>query len=203
MRSTLPTSHGFVVANPALRKRNPLGDRTGKSEFVNNFEFTGALDDTNWSVVPDAVKWREEVCGGEDAIINYNISLAKAGGKIVSEILGTEILDNAENTLTNCAMTTIRLPLEVGVFDAGKTVGWLQMSLVEEFDSFLPVFVFQGQFWTRLSAQVWVEEEDFAWAAEKLKLLCERAGSVEALKAVANGEQPKTVIGRANGTQTS
>lgn len=171
---------------------------------MNNFEFVGSLEIAQYFVVPEAIQWREEVCGGEEAIMNYNISLAQKGGQIVADILGTEILDNEEKTLTKCALVNIRLPLEAQTFDAEKTVAWVQETLIEEFETFLPVYVFQGTFYTRLSAQVWLEESDFVWAGEKLKKLCERAKGVDALKVLdgQEGEQPKTLIGRANNVQT-
>lgn len=202
IRSPLPTSHGFVAKDPAKKKSSPL-PASAKSEFVNNFEFVGSLDIAHYFVVPEVVKWREEVCGGEEAIINYNISLAQKGGQIVADMLGTEILDNEEKTLTKCALVNIRLPLEAQAFDAGKTVAWVQETLIKEFETFLPIYLFQGTLYTRLSAQVWLEESDFVWAGERLKELCERAKAMDALKAVgAEKQQPSTLIGRVNNVQT-
>lgn len=112
MRSTLPTSHGFQPRSASFGRPStmPLGDN---SKFVQNFEFVGTIDNSNYLVVPEALRWREEVCGGEEAIMNYNIKLAKQGGKIIADILGTEVIDNKSHTLTDCCLVNIVLPLRV------------------------------------------------------------------------------------------
>lgn len=180
MRSTLPTSHGFQVRRQAAKKLNPLPE-TGKSAFVNNFEFNGTINTTNYAAVADTIIWREEVCGGEEAIMNYNISLAKTGSSKMAQILGTEIMDNEEGTLTNCALVNIRLPLPIG--DASGEIkmkyttqvrDWMSKTLVDEFKTFIHLWEFQGKMWVRMSAQVYLDEGDFEWAGTVLKALCAR-----------------------------
>ncbi|KAG4422022.1 hypothetical protein IFR04_004881 [Cadophora malorum] len=182
MRSSLPTSHGFVpkTTTGALM---PLPPPT-KSEFVNAFEFIGTIDNTNYLVAGEAIKWREEVCGGEKAIIDYNTKLAREGGATVAKILGTKVLDNATHSLTNCCLVNVLLPLAVGAEDVagtvtikpehiGKAKEWLQSTLIDEHKTFLAIWFFQGQFWARLSGQIYLEMEDFVWAGETLKKICQ------------------------------
>lgn len=104
-----------------------------------------------------------------------------------------------ESLYRRCAMTTVRLPIPVsdgweldpqtGVRAPGKgekrlceplgadqvagVCRWLQDTLVERFNTFLPVFAHGGWLWTRLSAQVYLEKRDFEWAAGVLRGLCE------------------------------
>lgn len=68
MRSSLPTSHWFEpVPRPGVKPTpNPLPPST-KSNFVQQFEFTGTVDNAALLCIPAALKFREEVCGGEDA----------------------------------------------------------------------------------------------------------------------------------------
>lgn len=92
-------------------------------------------------------------------------------------------------------MTTIRLPIPIqdGTDlspDSGKkrvcmplpadqvpgVCRWMQDILVDEHDTFLPVFPHGGWLWTRLSAQVYLEKKDFEWVAPILRELCERVG---------------------------
>lgn len=98
IRSTVPTSHGFVPRENGEKARfNPLPPST-KSVFVNAFEFVGTLDNAPYLCVRDSIEWRERVLGGEERILEYQESLARQGGRKVAEILGTKVLEN-ERTL--------------------------------------------------------------------------------------------------------
>lgn len=188
MRSTLPTSHGFIPRPGASAGLpNPLG-ASSKSEFIANFEFVGTLDSSNYVVVPEAIKWREEVCGGEKAIIEYSTNLAREGGKLVADILGTHILENSTNTITDCCMVNVALPLD---FKLGRVPGedtvkpesvlaavaWLDDTMVDEYKTFIAIFYFQNQWWARLSGQIYLDLSDFEWTGKALKELCERAAA--------------------------
>jgi selenocysteine lyase/cysteine desulfurase len=188
IRSTLPTSHGFVPRRGgAVGTPNPL-PVGNNSAFVQNFEFVGTIDNSNYLVIPDAIKWRNEVCGGEKAIIEYNTKLAQEGGKVIAKMLGTEVMDNSTHTITNCCLVNIRLPLTAS---PAKTTGvntvdpvhgmtamqWMQRRLVEEHKTFIAIYFFQNQWWARLSGQVYLDMSDFEWAGKRLKEVCERAGT--------------------------
>jgi hercynylcysteine S-oxide lyase len=195
IRSSLPTSHGFAPKTASTRT-NPLPP-SSKSEFVNNFEFVGTIDNTNYLVIPEAIKFREEVCGGEKAIMEYNSKLAREGGKVVAKMLGTIILDNSTSTLTDCCLVNVLLPLEINAskvsgkncFDPGNgmlVAQWIQETLIEDFKTFIPIYFFQGNWWARLSGQIYLELADFEWAGIILKTICERAGKGEFLKVSKN-----------------
>lgn len=123
MRSTLPTSHGFVpkAGNTLVSPLPP----SAKSEYISNFEFIGTLDNSPYLCIPAALAWREKVVWkdlrGEDAVIGYGQYLAERAGEIVSKILGTEVLQNEEGTLTKCHFANVRLPLDLNG-DAAETV---------------------------------------------------------------------------------
>lgn len=186
MRSTVPTSHAFV---PLSEKQKPAHRPEGKGEFVYNFEFVGTNDDIPYLCVPEAIKWREQVCGGEENIRTYCTNLAREGGEKVAQILGTRVLDNASHTLTNCHMINVLLPLgERPAATQGQSpttappeaeaaaVELMRKLMIDEYKTFLPVFFFQGAWWTRLSGQVYLDMSDFEWAGQMLKELCERLG---------------------------
>ena len=183
IRSTLPTSHGYVP-RPGTAKLapNPLEEGIN-SPFINSFEFVGTIDNTNFLVIPEALKWREQVCGGEAAIMNYNIKLAHEAGKLVADILGTKVVDNSTHTMTNCCLVNVLLPLTASTEKIEGTltvhpdfgfpaVKWMQKTLVEEYGTFMAILFFQDQWLVRLSAQVYLELEDFEWAGHKLKEIC-------------------------------
>ncbi|KAK3323203.1 pyridoxal phosphate-dependent transferase [Cercophora scortea] len=185
IRTTLPTSHGFVPADDKPRF-NPLPP-SAKSAFVNNFEFVGTVDNSPYLCVKDSIRWREEVLGGEEKILAYQNGLARKGGKWVAEILGTEVMDNEEGTMTECAMVNVALPVAVGdkegaegpwpvvaLEESGAATEWMLQTLIKDYETFIRVFVYKGRWWARLSAQVYLDEEDFEWAGQTLRALCAR-----------------------------
>ncbi|KAK0627388.1 pyridoxal phosphate-dependent transferase [Immersiella caudata] len=201
IRSTLPTSHGFVAAGASARRINPLPPN-GKSVFVNAFEFVGTLDNSPYLCVKDSIRWREEVLGGEQRIMEYQEKLAREGGKNVAEFLGTKVFENEEGTLGRCAMVNVALPIalerdETGLEngkardedadglpavprgDEGLVTNWFQKRLIEEYGTFVALFVYRGRWWARLSAQVYLGVGDFEWAGKPLKELCERVAKGE------------------------
>jgi len=201
VRSTLPTSHGFVAADLSKRRINPLPP-SGKSQFVTAFSFVGTLDNAPYLCVKDSIKWREEVLGGEERIIKYQEKLAREGGKKVAEFLGTRVFENSKGTLGRCAMVNVGLPLalegdgtgledgkardedadallQIKRGDEGLVTNWIQRRLIEEYGTFTAMFMYRGRWWTRLSAQVYLQMEDFEWVCKPLKDLCERAANGE------------------------
>lgn len=184
IRTTLPTSHGF---DPLPRENgrdivNPLmtADR-GKSKFVMLFEFVATIDVSPYLCIEEALKFRREVCGGEDAIMSYCEKMAHDGGNQIAEILGTHTMEIAEKSLA-CAMTNVRLPLTIGdgpgeipAKDTITVAIWMTEILAKVHDVYLPAFIHGGVFWTRLSGQIYLEMEDCIRGAEILKILCTRA----------------------------
>ncbi|KAJ5948090.1 Pyridoxal phosphate-dependent transferase major region subdomain 1 [Penicillium verhagenii] len=184
MRSTMPTSHGFVPQSIGKAQKNePEIKSPAKSYFVSNFEFVGTAENAAFLTVGDAIKWREEVCGGESRIRDYCINLAQSGGRRVADILRTRILDNASRSFTDCCMVNILLPLNHPTAGSGSLVlygdsvvtitEWMQQAMIKNWKTFMPVFPFHGQWWVRLSGQVYLDESDFEWAGWTLKTLCE------------------------------
>ena len=182
IRSTLPTSHGFVPKADSNIK-NPLPP-SEKSEFVNNFEFVGTHADGPYLTVPAALEWRSKITWngkrGDDAVQGYMQHLARRSGEIVSSILKTEILENQEKTLGVCSFSNVRLPLsfeEQAASDEKKAMEigqWIQKTCAAEYDTFLAVTFFGGAWWVRLSAQIYLTERDFEWAGHVLDEICGR-----------------------------
>lgn len=158
-----------------------------ESEYIGNFEFVGTIDNSPYLCIPKALEWRKEL-GGEKVIIEYCTKLAKDAGHLVAEALGTELMDNKTETLSQCCMAMVRLPIDAGVAQqVGEKVGlgsekvggamttWLMRKMVDEYNTFLQVLYYGGAWWARLSGQVYLEMSDFEAAVPLLKELCERA----------------------------
>ncbi|KAI1134761.1 PLP-dependent transferase [Hypoxylon sp. FL0543] len=167
--SSLPTSHGYVSKS---RKRfNPL-PKAHKSVFVNNFQFVGTLDTSPYLCAKDAITWREQVLGGEARILEYIQTLAREGGKEAARVLGTEVLDNKSGSMSRCAIANVALPLKPE--DAPNAAEWMQEKMMSDYKTFIPVFTHNSRLWARISAQVYLDIEDFRWAGQVLLELCER-----------------------------
>ncbi|RFU29866.1 hypothetical protein B7463_g6462, partial [Scytalidium lignicola] len=185
MRSTIPTSHGFIpLPDPDSKeeaKSSPLPPST-KTAFVNAFEFVGTIDNTNYLTVAEAIKWRAEVCGGEAAIYENCVRLAREGAKVVVDILGTEVLDDSKHCITECCLFNVRLPVSPASIAADRrnaVTQWIAETAISDYNTFMAIYFFQGAWWARLSAQVYLDLDDFKWAGETLKALCDKVGRRE------------------------
>ncbi|OKL61718.1 hypothetical protein UA08_02442 [Talaromyces atroroseus] len=179
IKTSLPTSHGY---NPAERPgrpkvHNPLPAST-KSTFVYLFDFVATMDYAPYLCVPDAIKFREEQCGGEDKILTYTITLAKQGADRVASILGTDVLGDDDQRA--CPLTMVRLPLTFSDEDIKeekhKSVhAWIEKTMFYKYGAFVPLIYHGSQMWVRLSGQVYLALEDFDKVGHMLSDLCARA----------------------------
>ncbi|KAI0469001.1 aminotransferase family protein-like protein [Xylaria cf. heliscus] len=168
-------------------------DRKGISPtkyFGSLFEHVSTIDTSPYICVLEALKFRKEVCGGEERVRAYCIGLAKQGGELMATLMGTEVLKSKAGTLEACCFTNVRLPLEVdqeseevvtrqsrGIphEDADAVANWITERSVNEFETYIAVRHYGKAFWARLSSQIYLDRADFAWAAGVLLELCARA----------------------------
>lgn len=202
MRSSLPTSHWYQPlpqpSDPCSHSQepspaaNPLPPST-KSNFVQQFEFVGTIDNAALLCVPAALQFRRDVCGGEDAIMRYCWDLAAQGGAAAARILRTEVMDNARGELRyQCAMVMVRLPLEIrkkgGEVDVPAPAGcektgapqiqsWMCEEMASKHGTFIAILFYHGQWWARFSAQIYLDVSDFEWGAGVLVQLCAEAAA--------------------------
>lgn len=190
IRSTLPTSHGFQPKEGKIATPLPKS-ASGKSAWVANFDFTGTVDNAPYLCVPAAVQWRENI-GGETKIREYCTTLAQGGAKLVAKELGTEVLDNSTNTLTQCCLANVRLPISMTKVqeislpagteesEVGASVrDWMSKTLIDDYGTFMAILFYNGAWWVRFSGQVYLELADFEWAAKTLKKISERVEAGE------------------------
>lgn len=187
MRSSLPTSHWYEPL-PQPNKPlipNPLPPST-KSNFVQQFEFVGTVDNAALLCIPAALKFRKEVCGGEQIIMQYCWDLASKGGEAVAKVLGTEVMQDTEKELRReCAMVMVRMPIDVkngatiATAEAQKTgarvQSWMCEEMVRTHGTFIAIVFYKSRWWARFSAQIYLELGDFEWGATVLVKLCEKA----------------------------
>ena len=192
IRTSLPTSHGFEPLPQEGSKDyvNPMmifGNN--KSTFVMLFEFVATLDVSPYLCIEEALKFRRDVCGGEEEIMSYCEMISNEGAEKIAEILSTEVMENGQKSLAKCALTNVKLPLVIGdgpgeipQTDTVTVAIWMTEILAKVHDVYLPAFIHADAFWTRLSGQIYLELEDCIKGARILRDLCERASGGEYLR---------------------
>ncbi|KAI1106605.1 aminotransferase family protein-like protein [Jackrogersella minutella] len=180
IRTTYPTAEGY---QPVAQRKA----QSQKSYFINLFEKVSTIDTTPYICVTEALKFRAQVCGGEESVMNYCKNMAREGGELMASIMGTEVLKNKTGTSRDCCFTNVRLPLEVTddpqegrhtgkvpVREAKAVADWITITTVDEFDTFIATRYYAGAFWIRISSQIYLDRRDFEWAANVLLDLCNR-----------------------------
>ena len=177
-----------------------------KSKFVMMFQQVPITGNFAFLTVPAALEFRESALGGEERIMNYIHDIAQRGGDLAADILGTEVLSDGlpcETSLArSCAMVNVRLPLFVRdasgnneekntamhetiqwpaiiASEIGNLLPWMRDKQLEEYATNVPIFLHNNAIWARLSGQVYLEMDDFAWIAKVQKELCDRVGAGE------------------------
>ena len=188
IRSTMPTSHGFHTSlNDSIDGISAITQ--DRNRFGDLFKWAATVDQTPYLTVPEAIKFRNDFCGGETVIREYCFNLARDGGQLLASLLGTETMQTLQDRPNQCCFTNVRLPLRFshqesldknakGTLDAAngaKIVTWLMECAMCEYNTWIPGKFYYGAIWVRLSAQIYLELKDFAWAGGVLKDLCVRA----------------------------
>ena len=172
----IPTSHEYL--SPNLPK--PTGPRLlptdAPTNYVSTWEWTGTQDLGNFLTIPAAIEFRKWM-GGEEGIINYNTMLARKAGEIVSARLGNgstvmEVPNPTDAEKLTACMVNVSIPITPPESSQGNELAFLaaklQNRLMTEHDTFVMFYVHADKIWIRLSAQVWLEERDFEWVADKI-----------------------------------
>ncbi|KIW16900.1 hypothetical protein PV08_04090 [Exophiala spinifera] len=184
MRSTLPTSHGFVPLPELLKGRAFVRPHTEvTNEFVSLFQYYGTIDFGPPVCIPAAMAFRENICGGEENIRKYCRELASEGEARAAKILGTKPIPISEDE--RIFFANLRLPINVTSSESQDTeavplgdvplvLDWIMRRLCQDYKAFVGISYISGALWARFSAMVYLEVDDFEYCARALKELSER-----------------------------
>ncbi|EPQ52602.1 PLP-dependent transferase [Gloeophyllum trabeum ATCC 11539] len=161
IKSSIPTSHAYI---------SPTDPRA--PNFVDQHEWTGTMDHVPYLSIPAALEFRNWI-GGEHKINEYCHQLALGGGKRLAEILGTSVMENDKGELT-ANMVNVELPL-AGVPGTLEVDQFLKEQLLFEWHCYAAHYYHNGQWWTRCSAQVWIEVSDFEYLGKAFTAICKLA----------------------------
>lgn len=187
-----PTSWGYRSAE--ARKAQP--EEQPGDDFLAQWAETGVIDYSPILSLDAALDFRERL-GGEDRIQQYNNSLALLGGHRIAQILDVSLLETSPQPMLTTHMVNLPLPIVprvIGGHGHDAVNVWLYKkggeayiwdTLLDEFHTAVTVWAFQGQVFVRVSAQIWLDLDDFDYLGRALKEICRRINSGEAeLKAV-------------------
>lgn len=172
---TFPISHSYQssVVTEYTSTRNE------KNLLRDKFFFVGTLNYSPYISVTEAVKFRQEVCGGEQAIKDYTYKLALEAAELFAREFDTEILKSTVETNDDdisTSMINVFLPTPSGPKIAGTNqvdiefaMNELQYSMLQEDDVYFPISCHNGKLYTRLSAQVYLDIDDFKKGLELFK----------------------------------
>jgi PERQ amino acid-rich with GYF domain-containing protein len=71
-------------------------------------------------------------------------------------------------------MVNVRLPVDIRMLDSGcaESIERMAKMLVKDYNTFVPIFEHGGFLWARVSAQIYLELEDFTFLGHALKRIC-------------------------------
>ncbi|CAO1621690.1 unnamed protein product [Jaminaea pallidilutea] len=199
--TSLPTSWGFRTAE----QRKSAPEKQPGDDWFAMWKDPGTDDVSSILSLGAALDFVQDRLGGEERVRRYNRSLALLGGWKVAQALGTEILENVDavgqtsssgdgkkndsGPSLTASMVSVRLPLVSRAIGTDASY-WLWSkggeayffdTLADEFATNIPVLAHGNQVYARLSAQVWLDLDDFEYAAGALKEVCRRINEGEAL----------------------
>ncbi|PPQ88741.1 hypothetical protein CVT25_008548 [Psilocybe cyanescens] len=161
VKSSIPTSAFYISPQ----------DRKGQPNFVEQYEWNGTIDYAAYLTVKEALEFRHWM-GGEEKINAYCHDLALKGGQLMAKILGTRVMDPAGELTLNMVNVELPLPGDVTLPVGEKMHASLQHKMLVEQKAYSAHFYHNGGWWTRSSAQVWNELEDFERIARKWLQAC-------------------------------
>ncbi|ETO35417.1 hypothetical protein RFI_01646 [Reticulomyxa filosa] len=129
----------------------------GDTPFQKQFLYQGTNDDSGWLSMDGALNFREQ--WGDTAIMQYMHNLAVDGGYTLANMWDTNVMTTNNDTIG--ALVNVQLPTQ-----NSTEVTMLQTTLFDNYFTYMVVFQFQNVWYTRLSAQIFLELSDFVWLGQ-------------------------------------
>ncbi|KAF9882507.1 hypothetical protein CkaCkLH20_00543 [Colletotrichum karsti] len=185
IRTTFPTSHGFVPRSLGKGMvHDPMPSSAEPNQMIRQFEYFGTMDGAPYCCIEEALRFFDVVCGGHEAVRLYCTDLARRAEELFVETLGTESFGITEAERVFFAQ--VRMPIQVGddrgkgqvpLEDVGLVTDWMHKAFADQFRTYMYLLFYRGAWWARLSAAVYVDFEDCQYAAKVLKDVSEQVRS--------------------------
>lgn len=152
--------------------------------FQERFDYIGTRDYGPWLAISDALDFRTSALGGEERILSYLHDLATWGGELLAERFGTGLV--APRNMTG-GLFTVGLPVPASLSPEEQTVcaKTIGLELLARHQMQIIPFTIGGasgtQHVARISAQVYLERQDFEDLATNTLAIASECGSVSLL----------------------
>ncbi|CAF1041956.1 unnamed protein product [Rotaria sordida] len=123
--------------------------------FQNEFFWLGTKDYSSYLTISDALDFRQTIANEID-IYNYNHQLAIQAGYLLAQMWNSSILISNEKFIST--MNNIELPVIINTLDK---MNILYQKLINQYNIFLPMIEFDKKFYCRISAQIYMELNDY------------------------------------------
>ncbi|KAI9494037.1 pyridoxal phosphate-dependent transferase [Zychaea mexicana] len=144
---------------------------TVSTPFEREFAWPGATDFSPYLCFNDALDFRESL-GGEEEIQKYCNKLARQGGQLVADALGTELLllETKDEDEPTFAMVNVRLPyMDKHNRPEKEIIDIIFDKLMFERNTSAGPFKHYGKWYVRLCAQVYNDLDDFQYFAQAIQ----------------------------------
>ncbi|KAG7661940.1 uncharacterized protein J8A68_004543 [[Candida] subhashii] len=166
---TFPISHSYVSDETVLEEEDQL------NHLVDRFFFNGTKNVASIAVIPDAIRFRENECGGEQAIFDYCHGLTKQVATTISSKWGTSYLEQEDGPTLISTMVTIEVPTkDIGLDVDSLKKNWnrfievVYTKMSDEYKAYTPCVIHNDKLYARYSCQIYNELNDYEVAADYL-----------------------------------
>lgn len=167
----IPISFGYLDDDEVLET-----DELNKMRFINTFQYVGTTNRAAISTIPEAIRFRQEVCGGDQAIMKYCNDLCHQVIELFTKTVwpNTSYLTNEDESAVT-SMVTIEVPLDQYAADdfdrddLRRCLLYIEEQICSKHNTFIPFCIHNGKLFVRFSCQIYNEIKDYTFAAEVIQ----------------------------------
>ncbi|CAK5270894.1 unnamed protein product [Mycena citricolor] len=165
VRSSFPVSKTYI----STKDRKFPGE-----SFVEQYNWNGTIDFVPPLSIGPALDFRNWL-GGEKKINDYCHSMAIKGGARLAEIFSTQVMDQTGEFA--CSLVNVQIPLPSSIKPTNEINDLFYQKMLAPTNRktkvSAAVYYHNGAWWTRCSAQIWTEIEDFELLGAVLTEVCQ------------------------------
>eukprot|EP01084_Bolivina_argentea_P043673 80439_1 len=145
----------------------------GNSQFQKYFNYQGTNDHTAWLSMAAAIQFREEICNGDQRVIDYIHNLCVNA----SDLLANKIW-NSSDLLKDSKYYGAMINVEIPTQNMTKCK-MLENMLWENEDNnsyytWLPIYGWDNKCYSRISCQIYNQLSDYQWLGERVLSLLDK-----------------------------
>lgn len=166
---TTPISHSYLCDDVVLP------EHLEEYRLIDRFQFVGTENKASISTIPQAINFREEVCGGEKSIQNYCNKLSQDAAEEITKNVwpGMKVLkiDGAPSTALFNVQVPIEkyLPSDFNRSELADCLLYLAEQICRNQSTFVPLLVYYDKVYARFSCQVFNTVDDYVEVCSRIE----------------------------------